>query len=325
MRLRSPAEYYIKYLVLHPDKYSTATIKERLLDEGLDFISDRYIDGLRKKLNPPDPFFPGDPNHAASYSFIIRERVNRMFQRDISMKMALEILETPRAKEFVESMALVHVPMAAISSFVSRHRGVYCTPEALDLYCHYFWNVNLLDSTQMRVLLQMRIDVAVENIPELRGQEKALKTAYYKDPRRVAADLPYSPTTAALTQMRLGVKPGKYDLALRMMEARDMAAARAVEAAQQDGPGDSQKFLNYANGSRILEELLQMVVKPEDDMREQLQSIALRTDTRALPTIHQLSDGHHTVDLAPMKDRDDDADELEPESGDLDSGERADS
>ena len=316
MRLRSPAENYIKYLVVHPDAFTTDDIRERLLDEGLDFISNAYIDKLRTKLKPPKPFFPNKRTHAASLNFILRERINGMFQRNDLINRAIELLNTPRAKEFVEAMILVHVPRSAIAAFVTQHRGVYCTPSVLELYEHYFWNINLLDTTQMRVLLELRVDTAVANTPELAGKTALLKHAYFKDARKVAADLPYSPTTAMLAQMRLGIKPGKSELALRMLEARDAATIRAIEAAQQDGPGDSQKFLNYITGSKILQELIEMVVKPEEEMREQLASIALRTDTREIPSIHKLSGGSHTVDVAPTKDLQNvDAPDFEPQAG----------
>jgi hypothetical protein len=302
MRLRSPAENYIKYLACHPDKLDTSVIRNCLIDAGLDFISDGYIEGLRAKLRVPDPFFPGNPGHPASFGFIVHERINRMFQPDVATKMALELLAAPRAKEFVEAMLLAHVPPSAIASFVTKHRSVCCSVEALEVYTHYFWNIDLLDSTQMRVLLQLRIDTAADNVPELKDKKKVLTNAYWKDPRKVAADLPYSPTTAMLAQMRLGMKPTKSEIALRMLETRDIAWIRAAEAAQQDGPGDSQKFLNYANGGRILEELLQMVVKPEDHLRDQLSAITLRTELKTVPSIHELSAGQHTTELAPIKD-----------------------
>jgi hypothetical protein len=315
MRLRSPAENYIKYLSVHPDKFSTVAIKDRLLDAGLDFISDRYLESVRAKLRPPDPFFPNDRGHAASFGFIVRERINRMFQPDVAMKTALELLDTPRAKEFVEAMVLVHVPLSQIASFITKRRSIHCTVPALEVYVHYFWNIDLLDSTQMRLLLDLRTDLIADAVPELKDKKKLLTRAYYKDPRKVAADLPYSPTTAMLAQMRLGVKPGKSEIALRMQETRDIAWLRAAEAAQTDGPGDSQKFLNYANGGRILEELLQLVVKPEDQLREQLSAITLRTDLQPVPSVHALSAGNHTTEIAPIKDAQDDdqADsELEP-------------
>lgn len=320
MRLRSPAEFYIKALVCNPERYSSDDIKQRLLDEGLDFISEGYIDRLRAKLKPllPKVFQPTNSSHLPSYRFIIREKINRIFLPDSAMKNARELLDAPRAKEFVESMLLVQVPLSAIASFVEKHRRVRCTVEALECYKHYFWNVELLDSTQMRVLLRMRVDTAATHVPEFDGKAKVLSAAYHKDPRTVAANLPYTPTTAMLAQMRLGVKPSRAEIALRMMEARDVAWARAIEAAFTDGPNDSEKFMNYVNGGRILEELLQMVAKPEEQLRKQLSAIALRTEVTAVPSIHALSAGQHTVEIAPVRDKsDDDAEpsDVEPGSG----------
>lgn len=320
MRLRSPAEYYIKYLCAHPDQFSTADIKGKLLDVGLDFVSEPYIQGLRARMRMPDPFYPGDMSHNASFGFIVRERINRMFQPDVATKTALELLHTPRAKEFIETMALVHAPASAIASFVTKHRNVYCTVQALEVYAHYFWNINLLDSSQMRILLELRVNTLADNVPEFKDKTGVLRHAYYKDPRKVAADLPYSPTTATLAQMRLGIRPGKSEIALRMQETRDIAWLRACEAAHTDGPGDSQKFLNYANGGRILEELLQMVVKPEDQLRDQLSAITLRTELKTVPSIHALSEGHHTTELAPIKDDDDEQPDPEREPSHVNGG-----
>ncbi len=319
MRLRSPAEYYIKSLVCHPDRLDTSAIKDRLIDEGLDFISDAYIEGLRKKLeaNKPREFYPNDRSHAPSFAFLVRERINSIFQPTVAMKMALEILEAPRAKEFVESMMLVHIPLPAIADFVTRQRKVYCTSESLELYAHYFWNIELLDSTQMRVLLDMRAEVAAATVPEFKDKKNVLTRAHYKDARKIAADLPYSPTSAMLAQLSLGERPRRAEIAKRLMETRDIVWLRAIQAAQTDARGDDQKFLNYVNGGRILEELLQLAVKPEDQLRDQLSAITLRTETKKVPSIHALSAGQHTTELIHMNK---DAEEDEPEPAGAEPG-----
>lgn len=312
MRLRSPAEYYIKYLVCHPDQLATTAIRDRLANEGLDYISDAYIETIRAKMPLPQHFRPLERGHAPSFAFLVRERINRMFHPDVAMKMALELLAMPRAREFAEAMILVHIPLSAIASFITKRRSLYCTTEALEVYKHYFWNIELLDSPSMRLLLDLRSDILGDSIPEFKDRKKALRRAYYSDPRKVAADLPYSPTSAMLTQMRLGEKPTRAEIALRMLETRDIVWLRAIEAAQTGGPGDDQKFLNYANGGRILEELLQMVVKPEDQLRDQLAAIALRTESRKVPSVHELSGGRHTTELIHMtKDQEDDDAESE--------------
>jgi hypothetical protein len=302
MRLVSPALYYIKYLVCHPDSYTTADIQERLENERIDYLSDVYIDKVRATTKPPSPFYPTDKRHRKSFNFINDERINRLFQPDDDMRIAKHILEVPRAKEFVEVMLLVHVPQPAIAEYLVKHRNIRCTPAALQLYQHYFWNLELLDSSEMRVLLALRFNTADLRVHELKSHKKLATSAYYKDPRKVAADLPYAPTTALLAQMRLGVLPGKGNLALRMGEARDMSIMRAIESVQQDGPNDNMKFLNYVNGARILEELLQLVAKPEDHMQQFVREISLRADTKKLPSINELSGGQHTVEMAPLED-----------------------
>lgn len=328
MRLRSPAEYYIKYLVSHPNKYSTYTVKERLIDEGLIFISEEYIDRLRSRMTLPDPFCPEDPDHIPSLDFILSQGINRLYQPDLSMKIAKDVLATPRAKEFVETALISHPPLASIANAIAQRHQIYCTAPAIEVYKHYFWNIDLVDSTQLRLLLSLQVELSAAHVPELKGHQDILRHAYYQDSRKVAAEMPYTPMGAMMAQMRLGVAPTQRDLSLRMMEARNMSMARTGEAIYRDGPHDSQRALNYATTTRILEEFMQMALKPEDQMREQLQSIALRTDTQPMKSIHQLSAGRHTVDVAPTKDLlHDDADIIdepgdpEPGPGDLDSSE----
>jgi hypothetical protein len=321
MRLRSPAEFYIKYLLAHPNGYSTEAVRERLLDEYLDFISDEYLERVRSKLRVPKQFRPDDRRHKPSMQFILDERINRAFQPDVPMKMALAILEMPGAKEFVETALLLELPLSAISQGVTYRRGVYCTASGLEVYRHYFWNLNLIEFVQRRMIIELRFANMASVSPELRERASLVKAAYFRDARRVAADLPHSPAAAILAQLRLGMKPNRMERSVIMREAAGMGAIRALEAVHQDGPGDSQKYLNYASGQRIFEEVLQMVEKPEESMREQLQSIALRTETRDVPSIHQLDPaGQHTVDISPLRDPQHDEPEYESEHKDPDPG-----
>ena len=316
MRLISPALHYLKYLCCHPDNYTNDAIKERCLDERIDFISDAYLDRVRKQLRVPTPFFPTDRSHKKSLQFLVDEQLYNIFTADTCMRMALQVLKKPRAKEFIETNILLRVPLSPIAAYVAQHFNVPCTYVSLQRYQHYFWNVDLLDTTEMRVLLAMRIEQTEDGVPEFKGKKKLLQSAYYKDPRKIAADLPSSPMAVMLTQIYLGIRPGKVDLALRMMETRDLALIRAGEAAMQNSLNDSVKFLNFANGSRILEELLQLTSQPEEHIQDQLRAIALRTDTRDVPSIHQLSAGQHTVEMAPLKDLHEPAEAFESEHSD---------
>ena len=57
-------------------------------------------------------------SHALSFSFINDEGLVRIFRPNDAMKTAWKLLEIPRAKEFLEAMLLVHVPILAIAAYV---------------------------------------------------------------------------------------------------------------------------------------------------------------------------------------------------------------
>jgi hypothetical protein len=319
--LRSPAEYYIKGLIVHPDEYSNEEIVDKLRHQKLIFYSPSFIDGVRKTVKtPPDPFHPEDETHAASYNYLVNEGLLHMFQRSVDMKAAFNILKKPRIQEFVEALAVVDVPAFAISHYVSRTMRLFCTVSSLELYMHYFWNIDLLSATELRIALDLSMRIAAEYIPELKDRKGVLASPYFKDARKIAADLPHSPIGASLVQGQLGIPQSKQDLALKLMELRNLATLRAFQAVQQNGPGDSQAFLNFVNGARVTEDLLQVTQKPEDQLSEQMQSIALRTSTEPMISVHKLTSGNHTVDVAPIRDPQNDDPDFDTPTGHQDGG-----
>ncbi len=300
MNLRSPAELYIKYLICHPDRFNDLVIKTALEELDILFLGDDYIKSLRARCVPPDPFRPNDPLHKKSHRFLIAENIRSLFLQTRATKIAFKILEKPRIKEFVESSILSHAPSIAIANKVITF-GMQCSPEAIDEYKKYFWNVDLLSATQMRTVLHMELDQNVlDNDSALtRDKKKAMKRASYLDPRKLAADLPYSPITALMAQMRMGQMPNRFELGKILQQAQAMAGLKVLEATMFGSPQDSQTALNFSSVVRNMTEALESVVKPDEHLREQLQAIALRTENAPVPSIHQLSAGHHTVDIQP--------------------------
>ncbi len=300
MNLRSPAELYIKYLLVHPDKYPTLTIQKVLEELGIYYLGDDYIETLRRQMVIPEPFRPQDKMHPRSHRFIIAQNIRSLFLPTADTKLALKLMEAPRAREFIESMLLSHAPPGAIAMSVMR-MGINCTPGAVNEFKKYFWNTELLTTTQFRVLLQMTLDQNVEDADNqfTRDKKRALKKASYLDPRKLAAELPHSPLTALMTQMRMGLMPNRLELAKILELGRAMAAVRVLEATIAGSPQDSGKALNFSIVAKNMAEVLETAVKPDEHLREELQAIALRTESAAVPSIHQLSEGRHTVDVLP--------------------------
>src|SRR3972149_1720488 len=112
---RSPGEFYLKYLVIHPDGYSNDYIMKNLgLKLGLDCLGEWYLNQLRASCIPPTPFYPFDQLHFNSQKFLRREQIHRVFQPDDSMVQASALLDRARLRELVEVMVLSGAPDEAV-------------------------------------------------------------------------------------------------------------------------------------------------------------------------------------------------------------------
>ncbi len=302
MNLRSPAELYVKYLLAHPARYSTAMVRKCLEELSIFYLGDDYVEYLRSRMVIPDPFHPQNKMHQKSHRFLLAENIRSLFIPTHDTKLALKLVEKPRVKEFVETMLLSHAPVAAISTRVLA-LGTQATPAAINEYKKYFWNTDLLTSTQFRTILEMELNQNIldNDLPQVADRKRAMKKASYLDPRKLAADLPSSPITALMAQMRMGVMPNRMELGKIVESAQAMGSLKVLEAIMFGSPQDSSRALNYSMVVKNMTEVLESVVKPDEHLREQLQAIALRTEAAPVPSIHTLSAGRHTVDVLPTQ------------------------
>lgn len=299
---RSPCEYYLKFLRVHPDKYTNDRIKAVIRRQQLDWIGEEYLEDLRAVCVPPDPFKPNDLTHTKSQRFLIAEGIRYLFHTDQHMRGAQTILQRPKAKEFVESMLLSGAPHSAIAYGLSQQKGIKVGAEAVTRYKHYFFNVDLLDSTEMRAAILLRSDPIAQGLdmhdPENAARAGAIKKAAWSDPRKVASELPSTPMAAMISQIKLGMMPSNLDVAKVLESARAVAALRALELTTNGEARDADKrAVNYMMVARIATEVLENVVKPDELMRQQLSSILLQTEQQPVPSIRELSAGNHTVDM----------------------------
>lgn len=311
---RSPAETYIKYLLLHPKKYSNADVIDILRYAQLDFLGEWYLTKLREQLDPPSPFYPSDVNHRATNHFLYNSGLVWIFRPDEAGRKAFKILEKPRIKEFVEAMLISGAPSVAIAMSITRQRSWPCTAQTIERYKDFFWNMDLVDSTELRALLQLRLDwLQAHPDPQVRLQHDSMKRAFWNDSRKTAADMPFSPVSSLIAQMRMGVSPSRLDLAKVLEQTRHVVALRMYESAANNGRGDSSKAFDYATVLEKATNVLEVIVKPDEELRKELSAIALRTTADQIPTVHQLGSGTFTTDVGPKES----SHEL---PGDLDEG-----
>jgi hypothetical protein len=317
---RSPCELYIKFLVVHPHGFDTRGIRDKLREMGLDCLSEDYIDRLRARLDPPSPFRPLEISHRASQRFLMKHKLLGFFFPDEASKVAHDLVKSPRAKETIETMTLSNEPPALVAHMV-RATGNPCTLESLRRYCTYYWDLSLVDSVEIRALLRMRWeylshpDTGTEVKPESRLQFYALKNASYKDPRRLVTEMPITPLAGLLNRMRMGFMPSQVDLGRLANATRIAATLRAYDAVMSGAPQAAMQARDFAVTARVMTELINEIGSPDAELQKELQQLALRTDDTRPPTIHELSDGLHTVELLPSPAQVEVIDAEPPEQG----------
>lgn len=301
----SPSKRYLQFLLCQPRGSSNEDVADICQREGIFFLGMWYLNRLRQDLNLPKVFRPNDIHHKPSRDWLFENRLERLFRPDKAVKEAKLILNQARLKEYVETMILAHAPSTKIVQALSR-RGVRVSYKGIDAFRFYYWDVDSLSTTEMRALLQFENErLAQHPDEEVRAQGASIKRAFYTDPRKTAADLPFAPIAAAAAQLRLGVMPSTDSVAYALKVARMLAAIRAVEAAHNNGPNDSMRFSDYTAGVERLTNCLEHMTNADQELAEELSAIALKNDTARVPTIHELSAGNHTVDMSEVPKDDD--------------------
>lgn len=294
----SPCEYYIKYLVV--SGLSNEEVIRVCHSHDFPYLGNWYINRFREECVPPNPFLPNDPTHVPTRDFINREMIRLAYFPNDTMKRALEILDKPRIRELVEVMILSGAPHDAVVHALAVRSNFRCDEKVIDIYRHYFWEIDLLDSADMRALLKLKYDeVLNSNDPQIKYQYEALKKSFYDDPRVVASKLPVSPLSALVAQVSLGVMPKNINILDVLTQVRMMSALRAYQAAIVNGPSSADQGASYMSMSNMAHQMMETVIKPEDQLRNDLMNIGLKTKAFETQVIAKLTDGKHTVDLQP--------------------------
>lgn len=306
----SPAEVFIKYLVVHPDRYSNDAVVELLRLKQLDFLGPAYIERVRRGLQPPFPFRPQDRVHRPSMRFITKHQLFYAFHPDKPMERALHMLDDPRAKEVMETMLITEDPPGLIAHRMNS-LGMVCDTRAVERYRFFFFNTNLVDSTELRALVYLRSHFVPENSDEYEDQMRsAMKKVAYRDPRRIVADHPMKNIASLLNQMRMGFLPTQFDFTRLLQAAKHMAIMQAASAVGVAGRGDAAASRDYSLTAKIMQEMLQEVGSADSDLQRELQMFALKTEQENLPYVGELTDGSYTVEVQPIMRGDEETEDV---------------
>jgi len=301
---RSPCELYIKFLLSHPHGFSLEEVRNKVVEMGLDFPNDDYVDRLASRIEPPINFRPKDKSHIPSQRFLLKHRLGGFYLPDKDSQRAHELVKEPRAKELIETLTLTEEPLVVVNSLL-KEKGFRSTIAALQCYCSYYWDLALVDSVELNALLRMRPEYLLHNdngreaTAQDRLQVKALGLASYKDPRRMVTEMPITPMAGLLNRMRLGYMPAQVDLARLADVTRKAATVRAFDATMSTHPHAAAQARDFAMVAKSMTELIGEIGSPDQELQRELQQLTIKTNDTRPPLVQQLSEGRHTLDLQP--------------------------
>lgn len=305
MVIRSPCEQYLKFLLCHPDGYSPADIRAMVRMQQLDFIGMPYLERLKRDMVIPRPFRPDGAYHTVSMRFMRREGITLLFKPDAHMVTATSILSQPRAKELAESMIISRADPSWTCAALKKN-GHYATPESIKLYAQYYFNINLVDATDLRTLLELR---SAPDGDTRDPDETRIGTTKYKvsrgDQRRISANMGSPEDALLMSMIRLGHLPTGVDAGRLVAATRIISIIQAKESTDRGMPTMGK---DYALIAKMMTEIMEQTGDPSKSVTEGIADIKLITDGNKTPHIGELM-GEHTLDMQPLGDVEGDEDE----------------
>lgn len=297
----SPAENYIKFLIVHPACYDNRYIKDVAREMGLDILGDWYLTWLRERIRPPVPFFPEDKSHARSEKFLVAERLEHAFRPDRDMNLALRLLYRARPRELAEMLILCGAKDDVVAHGLNaRYPNMRCTKGTARMFRHYFWDTELLNVVDMRALLDMRNQALLDTEDkEIKAQFASLNRMRHNDPRTLAAKVPQTAQMSVVAQLNAGVLPKNVDTTKLVHTALTLCLMKLAESYTVGGIQGAQTSQSYAQTAEVLLRLKEIVTNPEEKLREGLSRINIASTPNRVPTIKQLTNGNFTQELQP--------------------------
>ena len=297
MITRSPCEAYLKYLIVHPDGFTDEQVRNLTEAQHLDYVGGPYMARLRAICIPPNPFYPENSAHMPSTRFLLKEKLEDIFRPDKDMRIATRLVDQPRAKDLIETMLITHASFVWIRTALKRI-GVEATIVSLELYRFYYFNLKILNADELKSILAMRGEPQSTSDPYEQRFNRHYAAAVADSESLQAARMAVTPFAGIMQLMRHGIMPPNVEVNKLVAATRLAALVRTSDSLHTNDP---DKARDYAFIAKMMSEIAQDVGDVEEGLQEGLTKLILKTDTRALPNIKELSDGSHTLDLQPIE------------------------
>lgn len=298
---RSPCELYLKYLIVRHERFTDEQIKDICRLQQLDVLGSFYLQALRKETVPPVPFYPENTRHKPSFRFLLSQGLLSLFQPDVHMQTATKLLGHPRSKEIIESLLISQSPVSWITAALTRD-GHEATAASIQQYKFHYFNVDLVDATELRAILRLRMQEGSSSTdPEVARVSAAYEKSAWKDQRIAAVNAPITPLASLTNAMRLGFLPDPAGLPRLLATSRMLGVVRMTEAMMANSQDSAVQASYYASVVKVAHDVLESTGDPAEDFHTRLASLTVKTDEAEVPLLETISGGAHTSEMEPIE------------------------
>lgn len=164
---RHPSEAFIKYLITSGKREAKDDnwITYQLGTLGLPPAEEGYIEVVRERLEQliPSPFKPNDRYHKESRKFLHAEGIFGLHNPDAATEEANNLLTNIKARSVIEQLLLGRIPAVEISRRLAADAKEAVSPEAIECFKSYYWNVDKLRQEDWAILFADK-EVKLEKI-----------------------------------------------------------------------------------------------------------------------------------------------------------------
>jgi hypothetical protein len=283
------------------ERRSNALIRRLLENDDLPAPTDDELDSLRASLALPKNFNPRSKTHEPSVALVRELELEPIF-RDVSeWRETLTLLNRPRARELVEAGLVIGVPPTALAAMVHSQLHHNVSADAIILYTRFFFDTNDVVRSQLKVLVQARVRLAVRRVVTSDEEDVSARRAVMADARTLAVSLPASPLAWASVLLALGLSPSRLELSQVVDRMTELALVRAGTAILRGDEGDERRADSYASIVEKMRQVRETIAMPTDDLQKKLTRMNLVTDATPIVTASELlaRGDNVAVDLMP--------------------------
>lgn len=153
--LRSPAEYFIKYLASYAH-WSDVKVLDKALASGVDEVPGGvdYIKHLRKNMRFPLNFDPRNRWHRESMDFLMKEGIYDMWHPSEATEQAGSLFRSGELRESVCTMLATPMSVEAALEQLAKKVPLEISGQTLREFKHYYWNLALLSEEDRRYYMK---------------------------------------------------------------------------------------------------------------------------------------------------------------------------